>query len=46
MIPIVSLTAFCDETTIKAIYNSGADKVVNKPLNKREIEKILSDYLY
>lgn len=43
--PIISLTAFCDETTVELLYLSGAQKVVIKPFTKSTAISLYENYL-
>lgn len=40
----VSITAFEDEVTRRNIYNSGADRILSKPVSKKELELLLEDF--
>ena len=41
----ISLTAFCDESTMSDILKAGADFVFNKPLSDEDASKIYNDIL-
>ena len=43
-IPIAFVTAFEDDYTVDYIYNSGADIILRKPCNKRDVEEFLENY--